>query len=513
MYYGEANGGGFVIAGSKQQELDYQSANGGSEVQSRYTGTGGVDAGSFVRRAAFALRFGNIDFLLSGQITSNSKVMYYQNISSRVHKAAPFLRFDTDPYAVILNGRIYWVVDAYTTSNNVPYSQEANTSRLNGGGSTLAGTKFNYVRNSVKVVVDAYNGSMKFFVVDPNDPVIRAYEKAFPDLFTPVSQANRDFPGITSHWRYPQDLFTVQTNMYGRYHLTNVGQFYTQNNAWNVAQNPGSGTPGQQTQVGVSQLAPNGQAIPVSVPRFTPTYLLTHLPGQSQLTFLILEPFVPVSQSDKQQNLTGLLTAQANGQGQGQLESYTTPPGVNVDGPLQAGSAISTNTKISSEISLLNQQGSKVQLGNLVTVLLGQTLLYVEPLYVESSINSIPQLRDVIVVYNGTAYNSGNASLDNALCSINNADGSQPFASYCNTSAANRPQINLGNNSNNNNTTTTARRRPPPRHRRTRRPRHRRARPPRRRPRRPRRRRRRRGPRCRSSWPPPSNSCRRPTPR
>ena len=444
VYYGEGSAtSGYVIADSKQPELDYEN-EGQAQVTSTYMGTGGVRAGSLVRRAAFALRFGAPSLLLSGQITSNSKVMYFRNVTQRVQKAAPFLSFDNDPYAVILSGRIYWILDGYTTTNNYPYSQEADTSRLGGGSSTLAGKNFNYVRNSVKVVVDAYNGSMKFFVVDPTDPVIQTYEKAFPDLFTNESQADKIFPGITSHWRYPEDLFTVQTNMYGRYHLSNAHDFYTQAQAWVIAQDPGSGTPGQQTAIGTSQLTATGQLVTASAPRFTPTYLITHLPGSTTQQFLILEPFVPMSQGDKQQNLTGFMTAESSATGQGSLQLFQTPPGSNVDGPLLAAAAINANQTISKEISLLNQQGSKVVLGNLVTVPLDQTLMYVEPLYVESATNSVPQLDDVIVIYNGTAYDSGNASLDAALCQITNPDGSQPFITYCNTAAARRTSAGGG---------------------------------------------------------------------
>jgi len=438
VYFGEGSATtGDVIADSKQPELDYENLNGGQKTSS-YSGPGGVDAGSLVRRAAFALRFGDVNFLLSGQVTPTSRVMYFRNVTQRVQKAAPFLKFDNSAYAVTLGGRIYWVLDGYTTSNNYPYSQEADNSRVNAGASTLGTTNFNYVRNSVKVVVDAYSGSMKFFVVDPSDPVIRTYQKAFPDLFTNENQAEADFPGITSHWRYPQDLFTVQTNMYGRYHLSNPDEFYSQAQAWVIAQDPGSGTPGQQTAVGSTQLSATGQVVSAQAPRFTPTYLITHLPGSTQQQFLVLEPFVPVSQGDKQQNLTAFMTAESGTDGRGTLQLYATPPGSNVDGPLLASAAINANQTISQKISLLNQQGSKVVLGNLVTVPLDQTLLYVQPLYVESATNSVPQLDDVIVIYNGTAYDSGNASLDKALCQISNPDGTQPFLSYCNTSAANR---------------------------------------------------------------------------
>ena len=442
IYYSDGSPtSGYVVANSKQQELDYENPITQQEVTSTYEGSGGVPAGSLLRRFAFALRFGDPNLILSGQVDPSSRIMYYRNITQRAEKAAPFLQFDTDPYAVILQGRLYWILDAYTTTNNYPYAQEADTSRLSQAPDSLGTTTFNYVRNSVKVVIDAYSGKMRFFVVDPTDPIIRTYEKAFPDLFTPVSEANRYFPGVTAHWRYPEDLFIVQTNMYGRYHITDPDQFYTQAQAWNVAQDPGSGTPGQGTIIGSTQVTPTGQVVTNEAARFTPSYVITHLPGQTQEQFLLLEPFVPVSQGDKQQNLTGFLTAESNASGQGSLQVFTTPPGANVDGPLQVGAIINQTRQISTEISFLDQHGSTVLLGNLVIVPIDNTLLYVEPLYVAAADNPVPQLKDVIVVYNGDAYDSGNASLDAALCQVTNPDGSQPFQNYCNTQAANRPSL------------------------------------------------------------------------
>ena len=455
VYYGAGSPtGGYVIAGSKQAEFDYPGAN-GQQVSNVYKGSGGVPAGSLIRRAAFALRFGDLNFLLSGQITSSSRVMYYRNISQRVSKAAPFLKLDNDPYAVILNNQVYWIVDAYTVTNNYPDAQEASTARLSGGSSSLAAASFNYVRNSVKVVVNAYTGKMTFFVVDTTDPIIKAYERAFPDLFTNGNLADTLFPGITSHWRYPEDLFTVQTDMYGRYHLTSPSDFYSQALSWAVAQDPGKGTPGSGTLIGSTELGANGQVTTVQAPRFTPDYILTHLPGSELSQFLIFEPFVALSGGDTQQNLTGFMTGEFTPSGQATLQVFTTPPGAAVEGPLRAGSTIASTAVISQEITLLNTNGSTVKLGNLVPVLLNQTLLYVEPLYVESTSNPAAQLDDVIVVYNGQAYDSGNASLDAALCKITNSDGTVPFATYCNTAAAQRKST-LGTGTSTNNGTTSS---------------------------------------------------------
>jgi hypothetical protein len=435
VYYGEgASASGYVVAKSKQAELDYENSS-GTQVSNHYSGTGGVNAGSLVRRTAFALRFGDPNMVLSGQITSSSKVMYIRNIRDRVRKAAPFLKYDSDPYSVILGNQIYWVQDAYTTSNNYPYSQDANVNRVD-PSSGLA-SKFNYVRNSVKVVINAYNGSMDFFVMNNNDPIIEVYERAFPDLFTPVAKADTLIPGITDHWRYPADLFRVETNMFGRYHLTRAADFYSQAQAWTISQDPGSGLLGQ-TQL-ASALGPNvtnGVAPTPSPPRLQPEYILAHLPDSTQQRFLSLQPFEPVSASAKQQNLTAFMTASADPNDYGQLTVYETPPAGNVDGPALITNAIKSNTAISSELSLLNTGSSEVVLGQVEAIPIDQTLLYVQPIYVQSSSNQVPTLKDVVVVYNGTAYNSGNASLDAALCKVTNIDGSQPFSTYCGTPAA-----------------------------------------------------------------------------
>ncbi|MGI8492650.1 MAG: UPF0182 family protein [Acidimicrobiales bacterium] len=427
--------GGYVVGHTKQPELDYENAS-GAQVQTSYAGNGGVNAGGFFRRVAFALRFGDPNIVLSGQITSDSRIMYIRNIGDRVRKAAPFLKFDSDPYAVIVNGRTYWVQDAYTTTSQYPYSQHADTTRVP-AGSGLSGS-FNYVRNSVKVVIDAYDGSMHFFVMNTNDPIIKVYERAFPDLLTPVSKAERIIPGITSHWRYPEDLFRVETNMFGRYHLNDPSEFYNQGFAWTTSQDPGSG-PLNQVPLGQPVLNAAGQPVAVQSARLQPQYLLAHLPSSTQQSFMILQPFVPVSPSDKQQNLTAFMTGSADPSDYGTLRVYETPPNVSVDGPALINNAIRSNNVISTELTLLGQGGSQVELGQVALVPIDQTLLYVEPIYVESSSNQVPTLKDVVVVYNGTAYNSGNASLDAALCKLTNADGTKPFGQYCQTSAANNP--------------------------------------------------------------------------
>ena len=425
IYYGESEPG-YVIVESKQPELDYQDKN-GANVTSSYSGTGGVPMGSIFRRAAFALRFGDINPLISSLVTSKSRIMYVRDIQARVRKAAPFLKYDSDPYAVIVGGKVYWVQDAYTVTSRYPYSQRADLDRM--PASSGLNSSFNYVRNSVKVVIDAYNGSMRYYVMDQTDPIVKTYMKAFPELFVPGTQMDKLNPGLRAHLRYPEDLFRVQTNMYGRYHITDANGFYTQANAWTISQDPGSGSPAGAA--GVQPVGPNGQLLPVRRTRMDPTYLLTTLPGETQQSFLILQPFVPVSPSDKQQNLTAFMVAKGDPQNYGQLETFVTPPGQLVDGPALVNSAINANSDIAKEETLLNQQGSQVKLGNVITVPINQSLIYVQPLYVQAQSNPVPRLADVIVVYHGQAVHGG--TLNAALCQL-------PFgAVYCTLPGGNAP--------------------------------------------------------------------------
>jgi hypothetical protein len=438
--------GGYVIANSNQAELDYEQPGSttGNEVTSHYTGQGGVAAGGFFRRLAFAVNFGDYNVLISGQINGNSRVLYYRNVSERVRKAAPFLSFDNDPYPVITNGRLYWVIDAYTTTDNFPYSEQADvagTARLS-SASDLYNQSFNYVRNSVKAVVDAYNGTIWFFVRDSTDPIIQTYERAFPKLFTPISLADKEIPGITDHWRYPEDLFTVQTNIYATYHQQIASVFYTNSQAWDPAQNPASGEVSATTTAApvTGILAPSTSPV-ASGQEEIPIYELVALPGQTHQSFVLVQPYVPHSNLGEKQTLTAFMTASSDPDDYGQLTAYTIPSGQSVDGPYLVSTAVTTNSAISDEITLLDRSGSKVELGDVMLTPIGQTLIYVQPLYVEQSTNQVPRLADVIVVYNNTAFDSGqaNPSLDGALCKVTNPGGAKPFASYCHAAGTSTP--------------------------------------------------------------------------
>ena len=245
IYFGE-HLDGYVVVNTKRDEIDYQDAS-GNNVPTTYSGQDGIKMNSFIRRAAFALRFGDYNALVSGNITPSSRIIINRDIYARVRAIAPFLSWDSDAYPVILNGHTQWVIDGYSTTDRYPYAQRAITD----GGGGLSG-RFNYVRNSVKAVVDAYDGTTTLYIVDHDDPIVKAYSKAFPSLFSKSDPA----PELAAHFRYPEDMFRTQTNMWGRYHLDNPDAFYTNANAWTVAPDPGTQT---QTGATVTTLNPDTQ--------------------------------------------------------------------------------------------------------------------------------------------------------------------------------------------------------------------------------------------------------------
>nr|MBA3304057.1 UPF0182 family protein [Acidimicrobiia bacterium] len=304
LYIGEELTG-YVVVGTNRREIDFEAQN---ETQfSEYEGADGVEIGSWLHRAAFALRFGDINPLISSNIRGDSKILFQRDVRERVEAVAPFLSFDADPYPVIVDGRIKYVLDAYTTSDRYPYAEDANVTGLSGGSGLGGG--FNYVRNSVKAVVDAYEGTTTFYVVDDTDPLIAAYVEAFPDLFTPGDEVPDE---LRAHFRYPEDLFRVQTNMWGRYHISDPEGFYDQNDAWNVSPDP-------QT-AGIEQTgtqSTNAQGEPVGLrraARIDPYYQLLQLPGDEGEEFVIVRPFVPASGDDSQGRLTAFMVARSDGE-------------------------------------------------------------------------------------------------------------------------------------------------------------------------------------------------------
>lgn len=398
VYFG-VNLPGYVIAHSKQQEIDYQQTSGpnnGQNVYSTYKGSGGVQLNSFLKRAAFAIRFGDLNILISDLVTPTSRIMFVRDIQAEVSKVAPFLSLDSDPYPVIVNGDIDWVQDAYTTTGNYPYSQDADTSAVS-SNSGLSGLTFNYIRNSVKVVINAYTGKMTLYVMDPQDPIIRTWMAAFPSLFTPESQMPQT---LQQHLRYPEDIFTVQTAMFGKYHIDGAAAFYNAGDAWSLSESAGAGSPTAALQNTVTTNA-QGQSVVGQVVRMAPIYQVLQIPGQPAPSFNIMEAYVPVSQNDSVQTLAGFVFGNCNyGSDYGKLTVFQTPAGVSIDGPALVDVCILANTTVSKEITLLNSGGSSVVLGNLLVVPVHGAILYFRPLYVQGR-GSYPVLQEIIGVYGG----------------------------------------------------------------------------------------------------------------
>jgi uncharacterized protein len=391
---------GYVVANTKQPEVDYQKSD-GSDVESHYAGKGGVQLTSFLRRAAFALRLGDFNLLISDQITSKSRVLFVRDPVQMAEKAAPFLSFDHDPYAVVNDGRIDWVVDGYTTTNEYPYSQNADTQQV-AIGSGLP-SSYNYVRNSVKVVIDAYSGQMTFYAIDQSDPILRAYEAAFPHMFTPLSKMSA---GLQAHLRYPEDIFSIQSAIYGRYHLTSPAAFYASSDSWQLSPTAGAG-PKSQALLAQNTYNSQGTLVSTNPARMAPLYQVFSLPGSSTQAFTITDGFVPASQSNstgtgQNFNLTAFMVGNSDPGHYGQLSVYETPQGT--IGPANADAEIDANPTVSKDISLLDQKGSEVLLGNTLMVPVGQSMVYLRPLYVSPTTNPQPTLVDVIGVLNRNVY-------------------------------------------------------------------------------------------------------------
>jgi uncharacterized membrane protein (UPF0182 family) len=405
VYFGDGVGG-WAIVGSKQKELDFQRGAGQGSSFTQYNGKGGVPMGSPFRRAAFALRFGDPNPLLSNLVTSKSRVIFVRDIAGRVRKAAPFLHYDSDPYPVILSsGRLVWVQDAYTTTNAYPYGQRAETDRLDPGNGLKI--SFNYVRNSVKAVIDAYDGTVTFYRVDKlngqkQDPIVASWAKAFPKLFTDGAKMSDD---LKAHLRYPEELFRVQTTMYGRYHISDPNEFFQAGDAWHVAQDPGSGQLDNTVAVstpGGAAAAP-GLRAPAqgSQGRMDPYYLLTRLPNEQKENFQLLEPFVPASGGDSQKNMTAFMVAKMDPGVYGQLQVFEMPRNLQVDGPALVDNDIKSDVNVSQALTLLGQSGSRVTLGNLIVIPIKNSLMWMRPLYVASTNNNVPEFRKAIVAYAG----------------------------------------------------------------------------------------------------------------
>jgi uncharacterized membrane protein (UPF0182 family) len=392
VYFGE-NLPGYAITDTKVKEIHYSGDEG--TVTTEYEGKDGVELSGPVKKAAFALRFGSPNLLLSSQLTGSSKILYVRDIRDRVEMLAPFLDYDADPYPVIVDGRIKWVLDAYTTTNRYPYAQTADNEQLSPGSGLRH--DFNYVRNSVKAVVDGYDGSVDFYVMPGDDPIIEAYRKAFPSLFSDFSKMPED---LKSHLRYPEDLFRVQTNMWGKYHIVDAPEFYGGDDQWDVARDPGTAGAAASTRTTDA----SGAVVSERNARIEPYYLYTKLPDSDAPEFVLLRPFVPLTKDDRNQVLTAFMVGQSDGDDYGKLKVYVMPRGQQVGGPAQVQAEIQRNNDVSHEETLLDGSGSKVSYGSLTFIPIDGGLVYIRPFYVTSTGGagqSVPGLEKVIVYFNG----------------------------------------------------------------------------------------------------------------
>jgi len=353
IYFGEVSSD-YVFVKTRTQEFDYPS--GDENVFSSYQGNGGVEINAF-RKVLYAIRFGAMKILLSDDIAGGSRVLYYRNIRERVHRAAPFLRFDRDPYMVIHDGRLYWIYDAYTVSNRYPYSEPTEDG-------------INYIRNSVKVVIDAYDGTTRFYVADESDPLIQTYRKMFPGVFRPLGEIPEE---LRRHLRYPEDIFRIQVMMYLTYHMDNPQVFYNKEDQWEVP------------------------AIPVGekAEPMEPYYTIMKLPGEQREEFILMLPVTP----KRKDNLSAWVAARSDGEHYGKLLVYRFPKQRLVFGPKQIVARINQDADISRQITLWDQRGSQVIQGTLLVIPINESLIYVRPLYIRAESGRIPELKRVIVAY------------------------------------------------------------------------------------------------------------------
>jgi hypothetical protein len=353
IYFGELVND-YVIVRTRAQEFHYP--KGEDNVYTTYNGNGGIPLGSFWRKLLFAARFRNYQIILSDDITTESRLMFDRQIRRRVAKIAPFLMLDEDPYPVVSDGRIFWIQDAYTVSNRYPYSTAT-------GG-------VNYIRNSVKVVIDAYQGSVTFYSAESADPIAQTLMKIFPGLMRPLAEMPAD---LRQHVRYPEGIFQMQASVYATYHMTNPAVFYNKEDQWEV---PAVDSSGESS-------------------RMAPYYTMMKVPGEQDAEFIQMLPFTP----RRRDNLASWMVARSDGEHYGKLQVFQFPKQTLVFGPQQVVARINQDQVISPQITLWSQQGSQVIQGTLMVIPIEESLIYVRPLYLRAQAGRIPELTRVIVAH------------------------------------------------------------------------------------------------------------------
>jgi uncharacterized protein len=357
IYFGEKTHH-YAIINTAENEFDFP--QGDRNVHTRYTGPDGVRVGGPLRRTLLATRFGDAQILLSGALSSDSRIMFNRTLHERAEAIAPMLWFDDDPYPVILDGRIIWLLDAYTWTSHFPYSQPIE----------MPQGPLNYVRNSVKVTVDAYTGETRFYLIDPTEPIAATYARIFPDLFEPVETMPA---GLRAHWRYPETLFIYQSELHMTYHMQDAQVFYNREDLWDVPQ----------------------ELVETEQRAMEPYYVTLRLPDAEGPEFLLMRPYVP----KEKQNMIAWLYARNDGESYGELGIFRLPKDRLIYGPLQIEGRVDSDPLISQQLSLWDQRGSSVLRGNLLVIPLEDTFLYVEPLYLEAAAGQLPELTRVIVAY------------------------------------------------------------------------------------------------------------------
>lgn len=358
IYYGEVPNN-FVLVNTKTDEFDYPKGN--LNEYTNYEGKGGIVLDSFFKKVLMAIKFKDLKILLTGDITDQSRIMMYRNIQERISKVTPFLRLDNDPYMVVADGQLYWVQDAYTATNNFPYSEKFYIDRYN---------SINYIRNSVKIVLSAYDGTINYYAFDTKDPMLKTFSNVYPGLFEDISLMPES---IKSHIRYPEDLFKVQSEIYSTYHMTDPTVFYNKEDSWQIP----------------TEVYGTGQQI-----RVEPYYVIMKLPGEGkEEEFVLMTSFTPI----RKNNMISWLAVRNDGENYGQMIVYKFPKDSLVFGPLQIEAKFDQDSTISQQLTLWSQQGSSVTRGNLLVIPIQDSLLYVEPLYIQAETGQLPELKRILV--------------------------------------------------------------------------------------------------------------------
>ncbi len=414
VYFGETyNPANPVIvrSGTKPQEVDFPLTPTGTSLN-EYDGPAGVQISGVLRRLAFALRYRDLNILISGQIRADSRVLMERNIRHRVEKVAPFLLADADPYPVFVDGEIVWMIDLYSISDRYPYSRpvtRADTLRLT-LASRLPLAGWNYMRNSVKATVDSFDGTLRLYVVDPNDPVVATWRKVYPDLFLDGDDMP---PEIREHLRYPADLFKIQSEVYLDYHMDDTDVFFRRDDAWEIPEDPSTIQRRDRSELlrGDRVSATDFSQIQY-LRKMLPYYLLMRLPGEEDVSYVLLQPFNP----EAKRNMASFLVADSTPGRYGRLIDYRLPRESVVDGPGQVGNRIDQDPQISQQKSLWNTQGSTVLFGDMLVVPIEQSVVYVQPVYLEAETGGLPEFRKAIVVFQDRV--EWRDSLDDALQAV-----------------------------------------------------------------------------------------------